>query len=369
MRVIRVAVAVVLLAAGLAAYAMKQARTPVSFSPVGAYQVGRTTDLWVDRSRTDQLAPLGGTPRLLSVFTWYPAATGGGVESRYAPEGWEGLHRYGLGATFLDKIRTGTWDEVAFAAGSFPVVVLLPDRGAAAPQYTALASRIAAQGYLVVGVTPTYSAGLTVLDGKTVRASAAGRDPKRYQQLLAILAADARFAASRAVTQYGRHADPAKVVYAGHGLGGAAAAEACRADPRCAGSAALGATADPIPGRKADLILTPKAGRKADPTQGPQADTADGPRADLTMGPAGPPLSGPHAFSVDGADELTFTDQALYRLAPPLRWALPLGRIDGRRALEISSAYLTAYLASVTRGAAWNPPVCPEVRPAAMLGR
>ncbi|XVU22034.1 hypothetical protein ACQPZJ_32840 [Actinoplanes sp. CA-054009] len=325
MRIARVMVTVMLVVAGLVAYAIKQARTPISLRPDGVYEVGRTTDLWVDRSRTDQLAPLGGTPRLLSVWTWYPAAHAPGAESAYAPPGWEGLHRYGLAATSFASIRTGTRDEVAFAAGSFPVVVLLPDQGAAAPQYTALASRIAAQGYLVVGVTPTYSAGLTVLDGRPVRASAAGRDRSRRAQLVAVWAADARFAAARAVSQYGRHADPAKVAYVGHGLGGTAAAAACRADKRCDGAAALG--------EKADLIL------------------------------------GDRAFSIDGADRLTFTDFALYRLAPPLRWALPLGRVDGRRALEITSAYLGAYIGAAVRGRGWAPPSYPEVRPAAMLGQ
>ncbi|XVV09235.1 hypothetical protein ACQP2X_30870 [Actinoplanes sp. CA-131856] len=261
MRMARVLVAVMVVVAGLVAYAIKQTRTSISLSPDGVYDVGRTTDLWVDRSRTDQFAPLGGTPRLLSVWTWYPATHAPGAESDYAPPGWEGLHRYGWAATSFDSIRTGTRDEVAFAAGPFPVVVLLPDQGAAAPQYTALASRIAAQGYLVVGVTPTYSAGLTVLDGRPVPASAAGRDPTRRSQLLAVWAADARFAAARAVTQYGRHADPARVVYLGHGLGGTAAAEACRGDERCDGSASLE--------EKGGLMLGGRASPSRAPTGSP----------------------------------------------------------------------------------------------------
>ncbi|SNY48576.1 alpha/beta hydrolase [Paractinoplanes atraurantiacus] len=336
MRMARVLVVVTLVVAGLVAYAVKQSRAPVSLRPDGIYEVGRTTDLWVDRSRTDQLAPLGGTPRLLSVWTWYPATSAQGAESAYAPPGWEGLHRYGWAATSFGSVRTGTRDDVAFAAGPFPVVVLLPDQGAAAPQYTALASRIAAQGYLVVGVTPTYSAGLTVLDGRPVRASAAGQDPTRRAQFVAVWAADARFAAGRAVTQYGRHADPAKVVYLGHGLGGTAAAAACRADDRCDGTAALSeevGAGGKRPSGKADLVL------------------------------------GGRAFTVEGAERLTFTDVALYRLAPPVRWALPLGRLDGRRALEIASAYLGAYLRAVTAGQAWAAPSCPEVRPADMLGQ
>ncbi|GAA0520753.1 alpha/beta hydrolase [Paractinoplanes deccanensis] len=333
MRVWRVIATVTLIVAVLGAWAVKQARAPVSLRPDGAHEVGRITGLWVDRGRTDQFAPLGGTPRLLSVWAWYPAAQSTAPESAYAPEGWEGLHRYGPAATAFDRIRTGTRDEAPFAAGSFPVVVLLPDRGASAPQYTALASQLAAQGYLVVGVTPTYSAGLTVLDGKPVRASAAGDpdrlDETRRAQLLSVWAADARFAASRALVQLGQHVDPAAVVYLGHGLGGAAAIAACRDDERCAGSASLG--------DGGSLLLAAR---------------------DRTW-----------AFTVAGAERLTFTDYALYRLAPPLRWALPVGSIDGRRALEITSGYLTGFLGAAILGRTWTPPSYPEVRPAAMLGR
>src|SRR6185312_513921 len=97
-------------------------------------------------------------------------------------------------------------------------------------QYTAIASALAARGYVVAGVTPTYSAGLTVLNGRPVHSTKAGDpsdlDGARGDQLVAVWAADARFAAERAVVQLGAHVDATEVVYAGHSFGGAAALEA-----------------------------------------------------------------------------------------------------------------------------------------------
>ncbi|VVJ24906.1 lipase (secreted protein) [Amycolatopsis camponoti] len=53
-------------------------------------------------------------------------------------------------------------------------MVLLPGLGFAAPQYTTIAEDLASQGYLVTGVTPTYSANLTLVGGAPVPADEAG---------------------------------------------------------------------------------------------------------------------------------------------------------------------------------------------------
>lgn len=56
----------------------------------------------------------------------------------------------------------------------FPVAVLKPGMGFAAPQYTTIAENLASHGYLVAGVTPTYSANLSILNGLSVPATKAG---------------------------------------------------------------------------------------------------------------------------------------------------------------------------------------------------
>ncbi len=330
--------------AGLLAYARVQSQRAVSLAPSGP--VGRLTDLWVDRSRTDQFAPLGGTPRMLAAWVWYPAAAGArGPESDYAPGEWAGLHRFGWASTALDRVRTGTRDGTPVAQGRFPVVVLLPDLGLSAPQYAAVASGLAARGNLVVGVTPTYSSRLTVIDGRPVAASAAGSASGRTDQLVAVWAADARFAAQRAALQFGSRADRAEIAYVGHGLGGTAAIEACRLDGRCAGAVSL----DGAPGGAA------------------AADGLGRPLLLLNAGTTAAPAG--RAFTVAGAGRLSFTDFAAYRVAAPLRRTLPLGTIDGRRALAITIDYTGTFLRAATRGKTWQAPAYPEVREATLLSR
>ena len=330
-----------------------RAHRPVDLGPVGTYPVGRSTQEWVDRSRTDQFAPIGGQPRVLSVWLWYPAASGG-TPSVYAPGAWQGLHTLGWGSTDFRQIRTGTHDEAPFAAGTFPLVVLMPGLGFAAPQYTAIASALAARGYVVAGVTPTYSANLTVLNGRAVRATKAGDpsdlDGPRGDQLVAAWADDARFVAERAVVQLSGRVDGGRVVYAGHSFGGAASLEACRVDPHCAGAVDLDGTPfGPVvrAGLAKPMLLLQSPGDDDPATR--TLLTASGPAA--------------HQFKIDGVRHFDFTDYAAYHVAAPLRMVLPLGRIDGRRALEITSAYLGAFADSVTRKVPWVAPAYPEVHP------
>jgi predicted dienelactone hydrolase len=358
------AAALLVLAGAYAGWSGYRSHRPVSLAPVGPYQVGRTTQQWVDRSRTDQFAPIGGQPRVLSVWIWYPAAPGAtGTPSAYAPGAWQRLHTFGWGSTAPGRIRTGTLDEVPFAAGTFPLVVLMPGLGFAAPQYTAIASALAARGYVVAGVTPTYSANLTVLDGRPVPATKAGDpsdlDGPRGDQLVAVWAQDARFAAARAVVQLAGHVDGARVVYAGHSFGGAASLEACRADPRCAGAADLDGTPfGPVVRTglsKPVLVLS-------SPGDGAAGDPATRSVFAAGTGPA-------RAFTIDGVRHFDFTDYAAYHVAAPLRLALPLGRIGGRRALAITSAYLGAFADTATRGVPWAAPACPEVHAADLVNR
>jgi hypothetical protein len=44
--------------------------------PTGSFAVGRTTDVWVDESRTDTVAPAPRTKRELVVWIWYPSTAG-----------------------------------------------------------------------------------------------------------------------------------------------------------------------------------------------------------------------------------------------------------------------------------------------------
>ena len=358
------AAGLVLIGGGYAGYAGIRSHRSVSVAPSGPFPVGRVTRQWVDRSRIDQFSRIGGTPRVLSAWIWFPAAPGTtGTASAYAPGAWQGLHKFGWAQTDFGDIQTGTVDDAPIAPGTFPIVVLMPGLGFAAPQYATIAASLAARGYLVAGVTPTYSANLTVLDGRPVTATAAGDpaslDGPRADQLVAVWAADARFAAGQVAVEFPGHVDPAHVVYVGHSFGGAASYEACRTDPACAGAADLDGT--PY-GPVVRTGLTKPVLLLSSETNGAAGDPSA--RA-LFAASSGTTL----AYTITGARHFDFTDYAAYYLAEPLRLTMPLGGIDGRRVLTITNGYLGAFLDRAARDTAWTEPTYPEVHAADMRSR
>lgn len=350
------AAVVLLLLGAYAGFLGIRSRQAISLGVAGRYPVGRAFHELADRSRTDSLAPLGGNPRVLSVTLWYPAASTG-KPSAYAPGAWGGLHRFGWAETAFGKIATGTYDDVPVAAGAFPIVVLLPGLGFSAPQYTAVGAALAAQGYLVAGVTPTYSANVTVIAGRAVRASAAGDPPDvggvRGQGLVAVWAADARFAAAQVRVLLGVHAAAGPIVYAGHSFGGAAAIEACRGDVTCAGAADLDGTPVGTAGLAAPLLLLSSGADGID----------EDPAAQQLFAASG---SSAWAYTITDARHFDFSDYGAYWLAAPVRAVLPLG---SPATLEVTRRYLAAFLATAFGHRAWRAPEITGVHAADMLAR
>jgi predicted dienelactone hydrolase len=383
----------VVVAAGYLAWVALQRSRPLSLpAPDGRYRVGRSELTWTDAGRTDPLAPRPGTRRTLSVWIWYPAPRNS-IDNRapYAPGAWAGLHLTGVAGFFegrFDVVRGHALSEAPVADGTFPIVVLEPGMGLAAPQYTALAEGLASHGYLVAGVTPTYSARLTVLGSSAVRSTPRGNPSDlgertasadaEANRLVDVWAADARFVAAQvarlAVTgQFGGRVLPNRTAYVGHSFGGAAALQACSTDPRCVAAADLDGTPYGTvvrSGLHVPLLLL--GSQDSCVTGSCAADSADD-RADVattrsllaaSTGPA-------WCSTIEGARHLDFSDYGALYLARPLRATLALGDIDAARSLRIQQDYLAAYLDHTTRGA----PVgvldprsrrYPELRPAAL---
>jgi dienelactone hydrolase len=235
--------------------------------------------------------------------------------------------------------------------------------GFAAPQYATIAATLAARGYVVAGVTPTYSANVTVLDDHLVTATPSG-DPSTLtaadaDRLVDVWSADARFAARQVAAAYQDHVDAGHVLYVGHSFGGAASLEACRQDPACAGAADLDGTpyGPVVEAGLAKPVLLLSSG-----TDGAATDKSAHRLFQASSGSA-------HAYTIKGARHFDFTDYAAYYLAAPLRLVLPMGSIDGKRVLTITSGYLGAFADWAARGSPWTAPTYSEVRPADMLGR
>jgi dienelactone hydrolase len=302
---------------------------------------------WTDTTRTDPLAPQPNQPRILSVWLWYPAADDTtGPTAQYAPKQWKNLNQQGFFAGPLDAISTSSFDDATVANGRFPLVVLEPGLGLSAPQFTTIAQELASQGFVVAGVTPTYSANVTVLGGKVVGRTKKGNpenegNPENDQlgDLVKIWAADARFAAAQVTRDpLASHVDASQVAYIGHSLGGAASLQACHDDPACAGAADLDGTPYGPVGTtglaRPFLLLSSQSG----------CDTDECRRLFAAS-------SGPHwAYALSGAQHFNFTDYAVYFLVPPLNKLLgQLGSINGRRGLVITGACLVAFLDHVLR--------------------
>ncbi|MEU8606983.1 hypothetical protein AB0C29_03155 [Actinoplanes sp. NPDC048791] len=361
-----VAIVMALIVAGYVSYVAVRHVRPVAL-PVasGPYLVGRSRVEWTDPARVDPLAPTAGEPRRLAVWLWYPAVAGGDMRpAPYTPGPWVQLHLaapVGWAESDFTAIRTGAYEYAPVAPGRFPIVVLEPGMGFSAPQYSVLAESLAGHGFMVAAVTPTYSANLTVLGGRIVGAEKAGNPPQlgshsgepgaQADRLVGIWAADAHFVAAEvaALDRGGAlagHIDATRVAYIGHSFGGAAALEACRSDPACAGAVDMDGTQFGPVARKGLHSPTLVLGHENSCVTGGCTPSGPDDRDDLAVAQSLiAASSGPvWAFTIDGTAHFDFTDYAAYYLATPLRRFLALGSLDGRRALTITSSLVTTFL-------------------------
>ncbi len=344
------------LAGGYAGLVAWRSNVPVELPrPAGRFAVGRVEDTGTDTGR-------GG--RKLSIWTWYPAVAGTGTAAAYAPGPWAGL-AIGLpiGETRLDRVRDAALEGAVPAPGRFAVVVLLPGLGFAAPQYAVLAEDLASRGYVVVGVTPTGSANVTVLDGQAVGPTTEGNpsdftgDRTRHdrviaQRLLDVWVGDARFAADSAGTlaessTLAGSLDRRRLAYVGHSFGGTSALQACHVDSRCAAAVDLdgalygsAATA----GLDVPSLLVGHDGSCITGDCAP-ADGAD--RADAATARAFVSASTGvvRRVTLPGTGHLNFSDDGVYYWAWPLRaLLLGLGDANGVRVLQHAGALIAGTL-------------------------
>jgi len=223
--------------------------------PSGSYAVGRTVFRWVDKSRQEFLTTDPNDFREVSALFWYPAEPGTDIESGYFPslskvsnalmqsgelEWWEVL-----GLRFI-RSNSPLNARPAKDQAPYPVILLSPGNGTNIEFYASLASEIASDGYIVVGLNHLYDVAAVELSNGEV----ASYDKDQWllevsahqaytAERIKVRTADVIFALDQltalnasATSSFAGMFDLDSVAVAGHSLGGITASEACKADAR-----------------------------------------------------------------------------------------------------------------------------------------
>ncbi|QGN32217.1 alpha/beta hydrolase [Microlunatus sp. Gsoil 973] len=302
-----------------------------------------------------------------SVWLWFPSvADRDQAPAAYAPGPWNGLHLsnpLGQLETSFDDLRIRSREQVRPATGRFPLIILEPGMGFAAPQYQALAEDLASAGFIVAGVTPTGSANVTVLGGHVIKSNAEGNPPdlgthsgrpQAEADRLVGKWADAAVAVARTLRHTGiiaAHLQPGSV-YAGHSFGGAASIQACHDDPSCRGAVDLDGTqfGDVVHTGLDKPLMIIGSGDSCVTGRcpaGARNSTDDvrvaGSLLQHSHGPAWCPI-------VAGTRHFNFSDYGSYYLALPLRTLLALGSVNGARATRTIDRSVIGFARFATTG-------------------
>lgn len=326
----------------------------------------RTAVSWpIGRSRLEMSVLAAGADD--SVWVWFPSVTDRDrPPAPYAPGLWKVMHfrePLGQAETNFDDLRVRSRENVAPAAGRFPLIILQPGMGFSAPQYQTLAEDLAAAGFVVAGITPTGSANVTVVGGHLVGATQLGNPPElgshhgrpevEADRLVVTWSTAARAVAVR-LRQTKIFADHLQrgTVYVGHSFGGAASLQACRDDATCRGAVDLDGTQfGAVVGKGLDRPLMLISSSDSCITGGCPAGTKinsdDRRTARLLLrnsrGPA-------WCRSIAGVRHFNFSDYGAYYIALPLRRLLALGSLDGARALRMIDSEVIAFATYATTG-------------------
>jgi len=349
----------------LIGYLSVQRNTPLSLPlPTGRYAVGRALYDWVDTSRVDSLSDQPNQKRELVVWVWYPAHVDSpGTPAPYLPAAWTQArdHDQGVGVLLehnFASIQTHSFANAPLAStpSSYPILIMEPGMGPIATDYTVLAENLASQGYIVVGINPTYTPFITVFpDGRIAPRSSKGSIPdtadpvtadRDAQVIMSVWADDVVFVMNQLATLNGDKASPfytrldlGHIGVFGHSFGGATAIAVCQRDARCKAGADIDGT--PWGDGKSRVVSQPFMFITEDYTRGCDSNCT-------AMKQAYALVNGGAAYwlSVKGTRHFNFSDLPLRQLPvvrPLFAVAGLIGSIDPARALQVADAYLVAF--------------------------
>ncbi len=238
------------------------------FGPLaGAWSVGRMTFEVSDLSRLESLTKDKRDLRRLAVTLWYPCSP---AASSRASAFTSDIPAFAARAAPEFRVRTSemqarliglsprSWERAnpASTGTLLPVVLLEHDVGRSPEQYASTGEDLASNGFLVVAVNHTFDSVASVTlaglakpstDGRAYLRARADLAPSQLRAILARWTTDSSLVINtlhRTLGTIGQaglviRADFTRVIAVGHGVGAAAAATLCSADPRMRCGAAL----------------------------------------------------------------------------------------------------------------------------------
>ncbi|MFJ5924318.1 alpha/beta hydrolase family protein [Kitasatospora sp. NPDC092948] len=309
---------------------------PVFPEPSGPYAVGTRVVQWTDPDRPETFTAEPDDRRTVVVQLWCPArnSSANTLAARYlgrtpqeartvsdALARGAGLPAFLLGGAAQARTHAHADAPVADGDERFPVVLFSPGSGGSRSQNTAWAEELATHGYVVAALDHPYDSAAVVLDdGRVIRTATTSTGDRDADERLAadwtaVRAADLRFVLTRLDDlDRGTTPDPLtgrldthRTAATGHSMGGAAALQAARQDPR------IGAVIDldgfphgpTTPDLRQPVLALTSAARNPDPRYLPRLTEALAHDTATT-----------YRLAVPRTAHLTFTDAPLY--LPPL---------------------------------------------------
>lgn len=318
--------------------------------PTGQYPVGMTPVHLVDEDRADPWRP--EQRRELMVSVWYPALPYGEptpytseavsaaiVESANLP----------VPSDILTTVETHSYDRAPALPGRRSLVVLSPGAGLSRESLTSLAEDLASRGYVVAGVDHTYEArAIEFPDGRVAPCLLCERENSAEVGAWVTRgrALDIKFVLDELthgrLWRHGPTVDARHIAVVGHSLGGASAAAAIVDDRRVDAGVNMDGTFQvdfPETGMDRPFLMLGSVSHEPGASDG-----TDWPDNRARLGATGLWLQIPTASHVSFADQLMFLEQ--------LGMPLPGGYIGGARGVEVTNAYVGAFLDRHLRGRA-----------------
>jgi dienelactone hydrolase len=355
--------------------------------PTGSFAVGRTSFDWIDETRDEIFTSQQTDKRELMAYVWYPASDDVQQSAPWLdPSLASAVSKvFSVDAKVLDSVKCYSYlgAKLSGQLARYPVLLMSHGDGGAPLFYSSVAEELASHGYVVVGISHSYNALVTVFgDGRvahqTDEALALGagqKAPERYEQWNELwdrsakivgVFADDELSVIRHLkllnaedSQFKGRLDLSTVGSFGHSLGGATSVEVLRRGMVSAAVDIDGTVFSDVYQHglsKPVMVIAPPVVDLEEPSVaklkkiGWTAEQFSELR-DRTLSHRLVYERSPRAYwvGIKGAEHLNFTDNGLLaQIFPSL--GEDLGEIDVSKALFLSRTYLVAFFDKSLKG-------------------